>query len=342
MENFGFNYKGENEDDFMNANLFGDDTEKEPEDNSEYTEQQSTNNNIPTEPAPEPIIEGTNEEDIEHVKADVLRGGEEQLKYEGDLYNLDDIPNDMMFGTDAVAHKLGVTPQTIRNYSDWFSEYLSISRKGSHRQFNKTDIENLRRIMSLKETRGLTIEQLKSYLNNEFALDLAGNEETKADKLVSAMTDKMGAYFADLLEKNNQQLIASLPSSGEDVKSSVKELSDKLQSSYDIIEKQADLIEKQGRALTDLQNSVTEKLGQIEDTVNEQRADVKQSLDSTAQSIQNIQESQSHTSNTAELEKRYEQSQRRLSQALAENQSLANENNTLKAQTAKKKHWLFG
>lgn len=88
----------------------------------------------------------------------------------------------MSFKTKQVADKLGVSPNTIRNYSSEFAEFLSDSASpewGVERSFTEADLEILAAIAAWKK-RGHTYKEIKRKLarGDQFMEDshIAGDE----------------------------------------------------------------------------------------------------------------------------------------------------------------------
>lgn len=133
-------------------------------------------------------IDVVKNENIDEETGEILKG----LKTDSE------IPDDMEFGSNAVAGALGVTTQSIRNYCNIYAKFLNIeTTKNGTRRYKMKDIRQLEKIISLKRERGYTTQQMISFLENE------GKEElivTDADRMEAIINNVADAVFNRLTE----------------------------------------------------------------------------------------------------------------------------------------------
>lgn len=119
---------------------------------------------------------------IDEETGEILRG-----------LNVDSVvPDDMEFGSNAVARALGVTTQSIRNYCNTYAKFLDIeTTKNGTRRYRMKDVRKLYKIISVKNDRGYTTQQMLSFLENEGKEELLVTEAERMNALADTVADKV-------------------------------------------------------------------------------------------------------------------------------------------------------
>lgn len=119
---------------------------------------------------------------IDEETGEILRG-----------LNIDSVvPDDMEFGSNAVARALGVTTQSIRNYCNTYAKFLDIeTTKNGTRRYRMKDVRKLHKIISVKNDRGYTTQQMLSFLENEGKEELLVTEAERMNALADTVADKV-------------------------------------------------------------------------------------------------------------------------------------------------------
>ena len=183
----------------------------------------------------EPEIINSDIEDVEGSSAHYFR---KQPGRPPKYKEYDDIPKDMLFGTEYVAQILGLSSQAIRNYCDDFEDFLHIRRKETgHRQFTQEDINNLRRIIKIKDERNFTVKQMKAYLENPTDNAMVP-DEVKMEQLLLKVKESVNETVLQLLSEIKEQNTLAL----EDKNNAINEASEKISEMTSEIAKQKERI----------------------------------------------------------------------------------------------------
>lgn len=183
----------------------------------------------------EPEIINSDIEDVEGSSAHYFR---KQPGRPPKYKEYDDIPKDMLFGTEYVAQILGLSSQAIRNYCDDFEDFLHIRRKDTgHRQFTQEDINNLRRIIKIKDERNFTVKQMKAYLENPTDNAMVP-DEVKMEQLLLKVKESVNETVLQLLSEIKEQNTLAL----EDKNKAINEASEKISEMTSEIAKQKERI----------------------------------------------------------------------------------------------------
>ena len=183
----------------------------------------------------EPEIINSDIEDVEGSSAHYFR---KQPGRPPMYKEYDDIPKDMLFGTEYVAQILGLSSQAIRNYCDDFEDFLQIRRKETgHRQFTQEDINNLRRIIKIKDERNFTVKQMKAYLENPTDNAMVP-DEVKMEQLLLKVKESVNETVLQLLSEIKEQNTLAL----EDKNNAINEASEKISEMTSEIAKQKERI----------------------------------------------------------------------------------------------------
>ena len=183
----------------------------------------------------EPEIINSDIEDVEGSSAHYFR---KQPGRPPKYKEYDDIPKDMLFGTEYVAQILGLSSQAIRNYCDDFEDFLHIRRKETgHRQFTQEDINNLRRIIKIKDERNFTVKQMKAYLENPTDNAMVP-DEVKMEQLLLKVKESVNETVLQLLSEIKEQNTLAL----EDKNKAINEASEKISEMTSEIAKQKERI----------------------------------------------------------------------------------------------------
>ena len=127
-------------------------------------------------------IEVFDTSNVDEETGEILRG-----------LNVDSVvPDDMEFGSNAVARALGVTTQSIRNYCNTYAKFLDIeTTKNGTRRYRMKDIRKLHKIISVKSDRGYTTQQMLSFLENEGKEELLVTDAERMNALADTVADKV-------------------------------------------------------------------------------------------------------------------------------------------------------
>lgn len=186
-----------------------------------------------------------------------------------------------LYGTTAVAKVLGLSTQAIRNYCDYFEDYLQIQKKESgHRSFTYADIERLRQLVKLKDEKNLTFEQLKEYLKGPEQFEVIPESqrfETAIEKMEQAFEMSLKTAISYVLDSNAKLL----EQKDEETQQVLNGVSEQLKSQDAAISQLIEIIkdgqstsdEKLSKTIDNLQASLKERDERIEELVklNEQK-----------------------------------------------------------------------
>lgn len=116
--------------------------------------------------------------------------------------NIDSVvPDDMEFGSNAVARALGVTTQSIRNYCNTYAKFLDIeTTKSGTRRYRMKDIRKLHRIISIKNDRGYTTQQMLSFLENDGKEEIIVTDAERMKALADSVADKVFEKLFDYIQ----------------------------------------------------------------------------------------------------------------------------------------------
>lgn len=161
------------------------------------------------------------------------------------------------YRTREVAEELGISEQEVRNYSQYFSEFLDIDKTASgHRRFSRDNIEKLASILQLKRNNGYTIEQTKAALaTEEGEIMVAKDEPERLKKLMEwtlgQMQDIVKAEVSTALKEQSEALNllgtnaeqARLEQKEEDQKV-ISELQEQVETSTEAIKRMSDKMDQ--------------------------------------------------------------------------------------------------
>ena len=164
------------------------------------------------------------EDEVLLNKIDSFKVAHPQHKYEElsdeDIAELGTCIDGVGYKIEQVAKILGLSKQVCRIYATDFEDIIHIERtKGNHRIFSKQAIEQLRFLLKVKEEKGFTVEQTKSYVLYDYENHMAGNNdpdrmntllniafqeklESFKNSLITAQTEQMRELAALLSEQN--------------------------------------------------------------------------------------------------------------------------------------------
>lgn len=193
--------------------------------------------------------------------------------------------NGILYKTGDVARILGTSDQNIRNYTEYFKDLLSVEKKPSgHRLYTKSDIETLRTAITVKQKKGLTMEQTLEFLKgsaqsiSNIPQDLTFNVmlnliyENVEESVKKAIADNQKALLAEntMLENKCSDVI-------EKASSAISMLSDEL----DTKNKQIESLEKISKKYEEIIESLIKKNDDYESVIK----DFNESQNENAQAL---------------------------------------------------------
>ncbi|AOZ97810.1 MerR family transcriptional regulator [Butyrivibrio hungatei] len=189
--------------------------------------------------------------------------------------------SEILYSTFDIANELGITPQTIRNYTGYFKDFLNVVKNDRGIALYTTeDLETLRLIFSLKQNKKYDKEKIRIYLENDGKMPPLGgiNAVKKVKKEQTSLSKDAMLKFADyiqkLFESNFNKLESTFTAKVENVGSLINGMDATIKEQADIIEKQRAELEKQ----RDLINGVKSMAKQSKDTIEQ----IKQTQDDNA------------------------------------------------------------
>jgi len=165
-----------------------------------------------------------------------------------------------LYGTTAVGQMLGLSTQAIRNYCDFFEDYLQIQRKeGGHRSFTYDDIERLRQLINIKDEKNFTFKQLKEYLEgpeNFNVIPEAQRFETAIEKMEQVFEMSLKNAISYVVESNSKLL----EQKDEETKKMVNGVAEQLKCQDAAISELLEIIKDRQSSTEDELNKTIEKL----------------------------------------------------------------------------------
>mgnify|MGYP003291535726 CR=1 FL=1 len=185
----------------------------------------------------------------------------------------------VLYGTTDVAKMIGMSPQAIRNYCDYFEDYLQIPRKESgHRSFTQEHVDRLRGLIEIKDKKNLTFEQLKEYLIRPEAFDIVPESqklEVAMEKMQELFENSLRAaisYISDSNIKLLEQKDAATAKVMSEVTEQLKKQDETITELLDVIKKErieehSEKDELLNETIKNLQDSLKERDAKIEEMI---------------------------------------------------------------------------
>jgi len=185
----------------------------------------------------------------------------------------------ILYGTTDVAKMIGMSTQAIRNYCDYFEDYLQIPRKESgHRSFTQKHVDKLRGLIEIKDKKNLTFEQLKEYLIQPESFDIIPESqkfEVAMDKMQELFENSLRSamnYISDSNVKMLEEKDAATARVMTEVTEQLKKQDDTIQELLEVIKKdreaeQSEKDELLNKTIENLQVSIKERDAKIEELI---------------------------------------------------------------------------
>ena len=173
----------------------------------------------------------------------------------------------MFFKTKDVAEELGISDQEVRNYSQYFAEFLNINKTASgHRRFTRENIEKLAAILEIKENNHYTIEQtIKALSSEEGEIMSARDDMDRLHKLIELMANRIELSGNEIKKSVKEEVRLALTEQAEHLIESseqqniqnneqIKALQEKNEESNRLIEE----LQKQNSKILEVLTSISE------------------------------------------------------------------------------------
>ena len=180
-----------------------------------------------------------------------------------------------LYGITTVAKLLGLSTQAVRNYCDYFEDYLQIQKKESgHRIFTYDDIERIRQLLKTKDEKNLTLEQLKEYLQGPEQFEVVPESqrfETAIERMEQAFELSLKSAISYVIESNSKLL----EQKDEETYKMLNGVSEQLKSQDAAINELIEIIKDKketsdtilSKTIEQLQNSLKDRDQRIEDLI---------------------------------------------------------------------------
>lgn len=176
------------------------------------------------------------------------------------------VPDEMEFGTSAVAAALGCSMQSIRNYCNTYGKFLDIeTTKSGTRRFRMKDIRRLEKIITVKRERGYTTQQMIAFLEDEGKNELVVTDEDRINALAQRVSDAVFGQLIDYIEKSG--VLEQFTEREKQLLLRQEEMSSTLEDRHDEIEKLKEALD----AKFDELNRKEEKMEHFLDSFSEER-----------------------------------------------------------------------
>ena len=216
----------------------------------------------------EEVIQETGEFDISDIEGiPYAREGGRPIRHKE--------KKEQLYGSTYVSKTLGLSPQAIRNYCDYFEDYLQIQKKESrHRAFRYEDIERLRQLIKIKDEKNFTFEQLKEFINKPDNFEVIPESQRfesaieKMEQVFETSLMKAISYVIDSNSKLLEQKDAETAQLISGVSEQLKKQDDTIAQLIEIItdeKKSSD--ESLSKIIEQLQSTLSERDKRIEDLV---------------------------------------------------------------------------
>ncbi|WP_026653601.1 MerR family transcriptional regulator [Butyrivibrio proteoclasticus] len=200
--------------------------------------------------------------------------------------------SEILYSTFDIANELGITPQTIRNYTGYFKDFLNVEKNDRGiALYTIEDLETLRLIFSLKHNKKYDKEKIRIYLENDGKMPPLGDSNT-AKKVKREQTSlskdamlKFADYIEKLFESNFNKFESSFSDKVENVGSLINGMDATIKEQADIIEKQRAELEKQ----RDLINGVKSMTKQSKDAIEQIKQTQDDNADKTDEALKNTE-----------------------------------------------------
>ena len=214
------------------------------------------------------------------------------------------VESDLIYTTYSIAKELDTTPQTIRNYADYFHDILSDEHGGRGQKiFNSQDLEILKKIQELRDKKYSRSQIRNIFKEKGISSNKIVNRDTNINgpsssqgnpnapaaitpQMMQSLTQELQGYitnglediranflqnlktFTDSLEntvKEQQQLIADQKKEIDELKSVVGNINRTTRNTDKLVTGMAESInDGTKKELSELKNSIVDKLGQID------------------------------------------------------------------------------
>lgn len=178
-----------------NADDVVDEREATYTDELEKSEEDSVDDTIEAAEQVDVEVEVYDTQNIDEATNEILRGL--------NLNTASAVPDDMEFGTNAVAAALGCSVQSIRNYCNTYDKFLNVEMTVTGiRRFRMKDIRKLKKIITVKRERGYTTQQMITFLENDGKNELIVTDEERINALAQSVADTVFDKLVDYIGKS--------------------------------------------------------------------------------------------------------------------------------------------
>ncbi len=186
-----------------------------------------------------------------------------------------------------IASEFGITPQTVRNYANYFAEYISGERGlNSQRYFTEEDVSIFKLVFELREKKHYTREEIKKVLdgtgyrrqrvNDNKKIPFANNRENEQEyneenapavqqEMITALSDQLQQRLGVGLEKIQNNIITKLNAGIEET----SRMRETINEQNELIKKQADEIQRLKSTVGNIGHDTRETIKRL-DTISEE------------------------------------------------------------------------
>ena len=137
---------------------------------------------------------------------------EESLEFEEAISKMGNYSK-VTFSTGDVAQILGITSQTLRNYCAFFKDHLNIpTTENGHRRYNAESIDQLKKIIAIKEKNHFTVEETKQFLDGNKEPDDFISYEVDNPDAMQKFLNAIDSIIDEKMEESYQKYTTTLTS----------------------------------------------------------------------------------------------------------------------------------